>query len=55
MSTVALVGSDTLLGREIRDIVATSEPDITLRLVADIAARGMSPGNRPPAPAVNGF
>jgi aspartate-semialdehyde dehydrogenase len=36
MSTVALIGSDTLLGREIRDIVATSDGDIGLRLVADI-------------------
>jgi len=35
MSTIALVGSDTLLGREIRDIVATSEGDLSLRLVAD--------------------
>ena len=35
MSTVALVGSDTLLGREIRDIVATSDGDLSLRLVAD--------------------
>jgi len=35
MSTIALIGSDTLLGREIRDIVATSDSDISLRLVAD--------------------
>lgn len=35
MSTVALIGSDSLLGREIRDIVATSAGEITLRLVAD--------------------
>jgi len=35
MSTIALVGSDTLLGREIRDIVATSDTGISLRLVAD--------------------
>ena len=35
MSTVALIGSDTLLGREIRDIVATSDGDLSLRLVAD--------------------
>ena len=35
MSTIALVGSDTLLGREIRDIVATSDTGIDLRLVAD--------------------
>jgi aspartate-semialdehyde dehydrogenase len=32
--TAALVGSDTLLGREVRDIVATSEPDLKLRLIA---------------------
>jgi aspartate-semialdehyde dehydrogenase len=36
MSTIALVGSDTLLGREIRDIVATSESSIDLRLIADV-------------------
>jgi hypothetical protein len=36
MSTIALIGADTLLGREIRDIVATSSADIDLRLVADI-------------------
>jgi aspartate-semialdehyde dehydrogenase len=35
MSTIALVGSDTLLGREVRDIVATSANEITLRLLAD--------------------
>ena len=35
MSTIALVGSDTLLGREIRDIVTTSHDDMDLRLVAD--------------------
>jgi aspartate-semialdehyde dehydrogenase len=33
--TIALIGSDSLLGREIRDIVATSGADIDLRLVAD--------------------
>jgi aspartate-semialdehyde dehydrogenase len=33
-NTAALVGSDSLLGREIRDIVATSAPEIDLRLVA---------------------
>jgi aspartate-semialdehyde dehydrogenase len=33
-NTAALVGSDSLLGREIRDIVATSAPEIELRLVA---------------------
>lgn len=32
--TVALVGSESLLGREIRDIVATSGAEIDLRLVA---------------------
>jgi aspartate-semialdehyde dehydrogenase len=37
MNTIALVGSDTLLGREIRDIVATSDSGIALRLVADTA------------------
>lgn len=31
---MALVGSDSLLGREIRDIVATSAPGIDLRLIA---------------------
>jgi len=36
MSIVALIGSDTLLGREIRDIVATSGADVRLRLVADV-------------------
>jgi len=33
-STVALVGSESLLGREIRDVVATSVSGITLRLIA---------------------
>jgi aspartate-semialdehyde dehydrogenase len=33
-TTVALVGSESLLGREIRDIVATSVPDLELRLIA---------------------
>jgi aspartate-semialdehyde dehydrogenase len=33
-STVALVGSESLLGREIRDIVATSVADLDLRLIA---------------------
>ncbi len=33
-NSVALVGSDSLLGREIRDIVATSAPEIGLRLIA---------------------
>jgi aspartate-semialdehyde dehydrogenase len=34
--TVALVGSDSLLGREIRDIVATSETAFDLRLIAAV-------------------
>lgn len=34
-NTAALVGSDSLLGREIRDIVATSAPAIQLRLIAE--------------------
>jgi len=33
-SVMVLVGSDSLLGREIRDIVATSAPEIDLRLIA---------------------
>lgn len=33
-ATIALVGSDTLLGREIRDIVSTSAPELALKLVA---------------------
>jgi len=35
MSTIALIGSDSLLGREVRDIVATSDTPFRLRLVAD--------------------
>jgi aspartate-semialdehyde dehydrogenase len=35
MNTIALIGSDSLLGREVRDIVATSEKAFHLRLVAD--------------------
>jgi aspartate-semialdehyde dehydrogenase len=35
MSTVALIGSESLLGREIRDIVATSVTSLDLRLIAD--------------------
>ncbi len=31
---IALVGSETLLGREIRDVVASSAPEIDLRLIA---------------------
>jgi aspartate-semialdehyde dehydrogenase len=34
MTSVALVGSQSLLGREIRDIVATSSPGFELRLIA---------------------
>ena len=33
-ASIALVGSDSLLGREIRDIVATSAPELSLRLIA---------------------
>ncbi|HEV3334351.1 MAG TPA: Asd/ArgC dimerization domain-containing protein [Bryobacteraceae bacterium] len=33
-AVMVLVGSDSLLGREIRDIVATSAPEIDLRLIA---------------------
>jgi len=33
-ATVALVGSESLLGREIRDIIANSAPDLHLRLLA---------------------
>ena len=33
-ATFALVGSESLLGREIRDIVTTSGPDLDLRLIA---------------------
>jgi aspartate-semialdehyde dehydrogenase len=35
MSMIVLIGSEGLLGREIRDIVATSDTEIDLRLVAD--------------------
>jgi aspartate-semialdehyde dehydrogenase len=34
--TVALVGSDSLLAREVRDIVSTSGADLSLRLVAAV-------------------
>ncbi len=34
MDTAALIGSETLLGREIRDIVSTGRPGFDLRLVA---------------------
>ncbi len=33
-NNISLVGSETLLGREVRDIVATSSPDFALRLIA---------------------
>ncbi len=33
-SSVALVGSDSLLGREIRDLAATADPPLPLRLIA---------------------
>jgi aspartate-semialdehyde dehydrogenase len=39
MTAMALIGSDSLLGREIRDILAASSADIDLRLVADSAER----------------
>ena len=41
MSTVAVIGSESLLGREIRDIVATTGVPIDLRLIADT---GEQPG-----------
>ena len=34
--TVALIGSDSLLAREVRDIVATTGADLALRLVAAV-------------------
>ena len=34
MNTAALIGSESLLGREIRDVVATSGADFDLRLIA---------------------
>jgi len=33
-NSIALVGSESLLGREIRDVVATSAPNFSLRLIA---------------------
>jgi aspartate-semialdehyde dehydrogenase len=33
-ATVALVGSESLLGREVRDVAATGDPGFTLRLIA---------------------
>jgi aspartate-semialdehyde dehydrogenase len=41
MNTIALIGSDSLLGREVRDIVSTSAARFDLRLVADV---GEQPG-----------
>lgn len=35
--TMALVGSDSLLGREVRDLAATTGPGFHLRLIADAA------------------
>ena len=35
--TVALIGSDSLLAREVRDLVSTTGRDLSLRLVASIA------------------
>lgn len=35
-STIALVGSETLMGREVRDIVATGAPGIEVRLIAAV-------------------
>ncbi len=40
-ASVALIGSETLLGREIRDILSTSAPELELRL---LAADGETPG-----------
>jgi aspartate-semialdehyde dehydrogenase len=33
-TAIALVGSETLLGREIRDVIATTTPDLRLHLIA---------------------
>jgi aspartate-semialdehyde dehydrogenase len=33
-ATLALVGSESLLGREIRDIISTASPELSLRLIA---------------------
>lgn len=33
-AAVALVGSESLLGREIRDLISTSSPELSLRLIA---------------------
>ena len=41
MNTISLIGSDSLLGREIRDIVSTAAATFDLRLVADT---GEQPG-----------
>jgi hypothetical protein len=47
MSTIALIGSDSLLGREIRDVVATSDADIGL-LGGIIRRRARWAPRRPP-------
>jgi aspartate-semialdehyde dehydrogenase len=39
MNTIALIGSDSLLGREVRDIVATTAATFDLRLIADTGER----------------
>ena len=44
MNTIALIGSDSLLGREVRDIVSTTAARFALRLVADV---GEQPGALP--------
>ncbi|MGB9458169.1 MAG: Asd/ArgC dimerization domain-containing protein [Bryobacteraceae bacterium] len=38
---IAVVGSDSLMGREVRDVAATGAPELTLKL---IAAEGEEPG-----------
>ena len=35
-ATVALIGGDSLMGREIRDVFATASPGVNLRLIQDI-------------------
>jgi aspartate-semialdehyde dehydrogenase len=42
MNTISLIGSDSLLGREVRDIVSTAAATFDLRLVADT---GEQPGS----------
>jgi aspartate-semialdehyde dehydrogenase len=49
-SSVALVASESLLAREVRDLVATTAPDLNLSLIADIeepAARLTRVGDEP--------